>query len=375
MMVGYDVSGKLEMGVPNGSIGSAARYRVQCLRGRELGHEVEIATSTAERIAFVGGFWKRALENVSLLDATSPELAERGYRNWVWDAAAMPAGGHYFPVYAHLLATLEARGEIIPGRSVLAETTTGTAGMALGWLAARLGYRVILFMPEDMPVARIDAVRANLSPDSRLIFTPAGGYVGGMVHEFQRFLVNERRRGASEQIFALDHSRRPEAVEALRTIIATVLSKVPDPASLEYAVGALGNGTSSSALFQAARAVSPGITRVGVEPIEAPVAFVRKYGQERFEAMFGQRSDPGPHQLLGTGGWGVRFPHLDTAAVDEIIPLHSDRWREEQRQARERGLDLGNSSAACQAAITALARRRPQPFSSISIRYDLSSVY
>jgi cysteine synthase A len=335
----------------------------------------EISVWSSDRERFYRSFAALALEHVTLLDTTTAEAAAQGYRNLLWDAAAMPAGGHYFPIYIHLLAGLEQSGAIAPDRTVLVETTTGTAGMALAWLASRLGYRLVLFMPADMPRQRRRRVEELLGPESELILTPEGTYVAGMVHAFRRFMARARHREDGGELFALDHSRRPEAVDALVPIIkAAWRSSGAD--RIDYAVGALGNGTSSAALFRVARDLNPGVTCVGVEPIEAPMAYLAKYGIDRFEVLFGYRPDPHPHQLLGTGGWGVRFPHLAVEEIDEIIPLHEERWREEQQKAAQRGLDFGNSTAACQAAITALMHKRSNvPFTSLSIRYDTSEVY
>jgi cysteine synthase len=317
-----------------------------------------------------------ALARVALLDATAPHAAACGFRNLLWDAATMPAGGHYFPIYTHLLERLEAAGEIAPDKTVLAETTTGTAGIALGWLASRLGYKVILFMPADMPARRRAKVEQYLSEGSDLILTPPGTYVAGMVRAFRRFLARERHRRDGLSVYALDHSRRPEAVDALVPILEAACQLIPQPRQLGYAVGALGNGTSSAALFKVARSLAPAATCVGVEPIEAPMAYLAKHGPDEFERVFGYSPSPKPHQLLGTGGWGVKFPHLAVEDIDEVIPLHPERWRDEQSLARQRGFDFGNSTAACQAAISALMRRHSdRPFTSLSIRYDTSEEY
>ena len=340
------------------------------------GVQSEVSVWSADRESLYRRFAEMALKHVAVLDATAPEVAERGFRNFLWDAAAMPAGGHYFPIYAHLLANLEQSGAIAPDRTILVETTTGTAGMALGWLAQRLGYRMIMFMPADMPRQRRDKVEEMLGPDSELILTPEGTYVAGMVHAFRRFIARGRHRQDGRELFALDHSRRPEAVDALVPVLHAACSMIAAVDDIRYAVGALGNGTSSAALFRVARAVSRNVTCVGVEPIEAPMAYLAKHGLKQFETLFGYTPDPHSHQLLGTGGWGVRFPHLEVEEIDEIIPLHEERWREEQQKASLRGLDLGNSTAACQAAISALMQRQPdKPFTSMSIRYDTSKAY
>ena len=325
-----------------------------------------------ERAALHDELWRLARSRARILDLTTAEIAVHGGRSLVWDASAMPAGGHYFPIYARLLAQLEARGDIDPARHVLVETTTGTAGMALGWLARRLGYRLVLFMPEDMPAGRIAAVRAELPEGSELRLTPAGEYVGGMVRTFRRYLALHRDGLDGLKLYPVDHSRRPEAVEALTGYLRdNVISRLPSKETLSFAVGALGNGTSSSALFTACREIAPQVIRVGVEPSEAPVAFLRKHGDGAFADGPRRSVDSGPHALLGTGGWGVTFPFLDVDEIDCVFPVGPDAWRARQAAFAGAGMDLGNSSAACQSVVhRLLSSAQGRGLTALSILYD-----
>lgn len=300
----------------------------------------------------------QAQKSSSLLDLTSPAMSARGHHSWAWDASAMPAGGHYFPAYIEILAKLEQESGISPETHVLCETTTGTAGLALGFIAKQLGYSIVLFMPEDMPHRRIKAVAESLSAGSKLVLTPAGQYVRGAVRAFRRFIVEQRSGYQGKQICAVDHSRRPEAVSAIEAIILQVIVRLPARIRINYAIAAIGNGTSSAALFRAMMRVYPTAKRIGVEPVEAPMAFVRKYGQEEFLRQFGAGHIVKPHFLLGTGGWGVGFPLLDVSIIDEVLPMTSEDWRNELGDLAQRGLDVGNSSAACQAAAEAISDRK-----------------
>jgi len=319
----------------------------------------------------------RALaESVVVLDVSSSQQRDRGHRSWVWNAAALPAGGHYFPIFVDLIERLERRGVIRPETHVLVETTTGTAGTALGWIAGRLGYRIVLFMPEDMPAPRIAAVRANLPPGSKLILTRGERYVSGLVHAFKRFLAAHRGGYEGLELYALDHSRRPEAIASLREVLGRAISCLPDNCTVDYAVAALGNGTSSAAMFEAARSANFNAIRLGVEPVEAPMAFIKKFGVDGFVQKFGALETSRPHALLGTGGWGVSFPHLDVANIDTILPLTSETWKAVQISARERGLDFGNSTAACQAGVEIMsAQTSKRPLEFFSILYDQSDMY
>lgn len=318
----------------------------------------------------------RIAESVSVVDLTSPALTKRNHHSWAWDASAMPAGGHYFPVFVELIEKLERDEGIHPDTHILCETTTGTAGIALGFIAKQLGYRVVIFMPEDMPERRIKAVRDNLPNGSELFLTPAGQYVRGVVRAFRTFVAKHRNSYEGMQLCLLDHSRRPEAVSAISSVIRSALTRLPQSFRIDYAVAALGNGTSSSALFEAVRETYPKASRVGVEPLEAPTAFVRKYGEDALFLKFHVRGPWKSHALVGTGGWGVTFPHLDVSAIDAIRPLAFDEWLREQEALAQRNIDVGNSSAACQAVVETLSRKsRKAPAGFFSIVYDRSSVY
>ncbi len=328
---------------------------------------------------------QRAISSVAILDLTSPDLAKRQHQSWAWDASVMPAGGHYFPVFVDLLEHFERHEGIRPDTHVLVETTTGTAGVALGFIAKQLGYDVIIFMPEDMPARRIAAVRESLpSRQSELRFTPAGQYGKGLLRTFQKFLVDQHSRvgkvrsgsQTDKSFFPVNHSRRPEAILALFPIILRALNMLPPTSRINYTVAALGNGTSSTALFNAVQQLYPAAKRIGVEPIEAPTAYVRKFGQAQFVSEFGFRPRFESHGLLGTGGWGVSCPHLDVSAIDEVFPVTADSWRREQTVTAGRGLELGNSSAAVQAVVEMISARTSDAAANFfSIVYDKANMY
>jgi cysteine synthase len=326
----------------------------------------------------------RALANVVVLDLTSPSQAKSGHESWAWDASALSPGGHYFPVFVDILKKLERDEGVRPETHVLVETTTGTAGIALGTVAKQLGYDVTLFMPEDMPRPRIEAVRDALpSPASELVFTPPNQYVRGMVRSFQKFLVG--RRGSGDEgrtvthngkiVCDINHSRRPEAITALLPCIRTALQRLPDRKRIDYAIAAIGNGTSAMALFRAVRERHDPPTCVGIEPLEAPVAYVQKFGPERFGRQFGFPPRFGSHQLIGTGGWDVNYPNLNVSQIDDVLVLEPATWKKQLLEFAERGLNIGHTSAACQAAARVLTESATAPVTCFSIVYDRSTLY
>lgn len=323
----------------------------------------------------------RMLENdvqrsISVCDFTIDRLAVRRHKSLVWDASAMPAGGHYFPVYVKLLKELESGGHISPKSHWLCDTTSGNAGQALGYVARELGYKVILFMPEDMPQARISAVEENLPEGSELILSPRNEYIKGTVRQFRQFAIAHRSEYKGRQLYFVDHSRQVASTAAISECIEYAIKTVSQINSIDVAVAAIGNGTSSTALFNTIRNNFELVRCIGVEPIEAPVAYLAKYGKSEFCKQFNEPPLLKPHKLLGTGGWGVKFPHWNLEKINDIIPIRSDAWKRIRKIYIAQNLDIGNSTAACQAAVELISKTAvDKKLTFFSIWYDKSSNY
>lgn len=314
-------------------------------------------------------------DHLRLRDVTSPPMQERGHRSLVWDATEQPTGSHYFPVYVELFETLERSGEIDPDEHFIVETTTGNAGAAAAHVADRLGYDILIFMPENMPDGRIADVRSYLGPDSELQFTEEGTYVCGMVRHLKRFLATHRDGYRGKELFAMDHSRRPESVRAIRKATEVLLDEHLDPATtIDACVLALGNGTTFSGVGEAAREHFSDVTLVGVEPAESPWFYVQKYGEEQLREAYGIEPEGHQHELLGTGGWGVDFPNLDLDVPDDIALVFEQEWRCMLDRLHDAGHPVGHSSAACQwvtekqSAAAALSANGEQTF--LGLFYD-----
>jgi cysteine synthase A len=292
-------------------------------------------------------------ENLCLREITSDALKRRNHRNFVWDATQQPTGSHYFPVYVELFRRLEQRGEIHPDKHFLVETTTGNAGAAAAFLAERLGYDILIFMPEDMPEARINDVQNYLGPDSELRFSEPGEYVSGMVKSLRRFLAQHRDEGyRGKEIYPLDHSRRPESIDAIEKSVSTLLKRdMPSGLVITTSVVALGNGTSFSGVSRAVRDQNENATCIGMEPAESPWFYTQLYGEDCLREQYGIEINGHKHEVLGTGGWGVDFPNLKRELVDDIDLAFEQRWREKLQDLHDLGYLIGHSSAACQSII------------------------
>lgn len=296
-------------------------------------------------------------EHLAVRNVTTPAMEDRGHQSLVWDATEQPTGSHYFPVYVELFEALERQEEIHPERTFVVETTTGNAGSAAAYVAGRLGYDILVFMPEDMPDRRIEHVRQHLSDRSELRLTESGRYVAGTVRQLKRFLATHRDGYRGKEVTAMNHSRRSESVRAIRRAAAHLLDMKVDVEQIDGCALALGNGTTFSGIGHAVRERYPEAQLVGVEPVESPWFYVQKYGEDRLRERYG--IDPGGHEhhLLGTGGWGVDFPNVDIDFIDDIHLTFEQEWHCMLDRLHDAGHRVGHTSAACQWVTEQLSAR------------------
>ncbi|TVR17049.1 MAG: pyridoxal-phosphate dependent enzyme [Planctomycetota bacterium] len=312
-----------------------------------------------------------------LREVSSSALEGSGCTCHAWDAIALPTESHYVPVFLSIIEQQEHVGSISPDTHILVETTTGNAGAAVAWLARKLGYEVIIFMPEDMPDARIEDVRKHLPETgcAELRLTPAKRYVEGMVEVFRQFLARHKKGYQGKKLAILNHSRRSESVEAIEDVISALLARNDSFTPFDTAIVALGNGTTASGIARALRKANSETRIIGVEPMEAPWIFVQKFGEAEFLERYGPIREDHNHQLLGSGGWGVKFPNFDLALIDDIIPLQQDAWQTKQRQLQGDGLAVGNTSAACLAVVDLLAKTSTAGTHFFTVMYDPITKY
>ena len=123
----------------------------------------------------------------------------RGCRIFCKEEYRNPTGSHYDRQTVRLLRGFEEDlGRIAPNGRPLAETTTGSSGAAFAWMCLVLGYKCIVFIPSDMPAARIEQIR---SFDADVRFAPERGYIRGLVDAFRTFITEGR-----EEFTATNHS-------------------------------------------------------------------------------------------------------------------------------------------------------------------------
>jgi len=224
----------------------------------------------------------------------------------------------------------EQRGVLKPD-SVIIEPTSGNTGIALAFVAASRGYRIILTMPETMSVER-RSLLAQLG--AQIVLTPGAEGMSGAVRKADE-LACEIPGGVVLQQFSNPANPAVHSATTAQEIWNDTEGKV------DIFVAGVGTGGTVTGAGRELKAKKPGLRVVALEPADSPVLSGGK---------------PGPHKIQGIGA-GFVPEVFDRSVVDEIMKIENGHAVEASRElARTEGLLVGISSGAAAHAAIELAK-------------------
>ena len=231
-----------------------------------------------------------------------------------------------------MIDALEAQGKISPGRGVLVEPTSGNTGIALAFVAAARGYRLILVMPESMSIERRKML-ALLGAE--LVLTPAAQGMKGAIAKANE-IIDETPGAVMPQQF--ENPANPEIHR--RTTAEEIWNDTQG--EVDIVVSGVGTGGTITGVGEVLKARKPSVRMVAVEPEDSPVL---------------SGGAPGPHKIQGIGA-GFVPAILDRSVIDEIVTVGNQTAFDTARLvARIEGIPVGISSGAAVAAAIDVGRR------------------
>ncbi len=230
-----------------------------------------------------------------------------------------------------MIEALELQGKIRPD-TVIIEPTSGNTGIALAFVCAAKGYKLILCMPESMSIERRKML-ALLGAQIEL--TPAEKGMKGALARAEE-LMRQYPNSVSPQQF--DNPANPEIHK--RTTAEEIWNDTDG--KVDAVISGVGTGGTFTGVGSVLKARKPSVRMIAVEPEDSPVL---------------SGGQPGPHKIQGIGA-GFVPGNLDKTLIDEVVTIGNETAFETARKAaRMEGIPCGISSGAAIAAALEVGTR------------------
>jgi cysteine synthase A len=222
--------------------------------------------------------------------------------------------------------------------TVIVEPTSGNTGIALAFVCAARGYKLILTMPESMSIERRRLLKQL---GAQVVLTPAADGMRGSINKAQE-LLKEHKKSYMPQQFENPANPEIHRKTTAEEIWADTGGKV------DILVAGVGTGGTITGVAEVIKARKPEFKAIAVEPVTSPVIT---------QTMKKEPVKPGRHKIQGIGA-GFVPGNLHLNIVDEVLLISDDEaFAYARRLAKEEGILAGISSGGNMAAAAKVAAR------------------
>ncbi|MGB0467843.1 MAG: cysteine synthase A, partial [Pontibacterium sp.] len=250
-----------------------------------------------------------------------------------------PAGSVKCRIGANMIWAAEQNGSLKPGM-VMVEPTSGNTGIALAFVAAARGYKIMFTMPSSMSLERRQLMKAL---GAELVLTEPAKGMKGAINKAQEIVDSD-----PEKYLMLQQFENPANPEIHVKTTGPEIWKDTD-GQIDILVAGVGTGGTISGISRYIKEVQgKAITSVAVEPVDSPVIT---------QALNGEEIKPAPHKIQGIGA-GFIPKNLDLNLVDQVEQIsNEDAMSTAREMMQQEGILVGISSGAAVCAAKRIAQR------------------
>jgi len=243
-----------------------------------------------------------------------------------------PIGSVKDRIGVSMIVDAEERG-LINKDTVIVEPTSGNTGIALAFVCAARGYKLILIMPDTMSLERQQLISIF---GAELVLTPGAEGMPGAIRRAEQMVTENHNYFIPQQF------KNPANPEVHRLTTAEEIWRDTD-GKVDILVSGVGTGGTITGVAEVIKKRKPGFKAIAIEPVDSPVLSGGK---------------PGSHKIQGIGA-GFIPDILRTDLIDEIIKVtNEDAGIMARRLAKEEGILAGISSGAAAWAALEVAKRQ-----------------